>query len=48
MSIIAVWIGKRAATNVLSYGYHRAEVLGAIANVILIWGLTIWLIYEAI
>jgi len=31
-----------------SYGYHRADVLGALATVIIIWGLLIWLIIEAI
>jgi zinc transporter 2 len=32
----------------MSYGYHRSEVIGALGSVILIWGLTIWLVYEAI
>lgn len=31
----------------MSYGYHRAEVIGAMASVILIWGLTAWLVTEA-
>lgn len=26
----------------------RAEIIGALSSVILIWGLTLWLIYEAI
>lgn len=29
-------------------GYYRAEIVGAMSSVILIWGLTIWLVYEAI
>ena len=32
----------------LSYGYHRSEVIGALCSVAIIWGLTIWLLYEAI
>jgi zinc transporter 2 len=32
----------------LSYGYHRAEVLGALCSVLLIWGLLGWLLKEAI
>lgn len=32
----------------MSYGYHRAETIGALASIVLIWGLTIWLIWEAI
>lgn len=31
----------------MSFGYHRAEVIGALASIILIWGLTILLLYEA-
>jgi len=32
---------------VLTYGYHRAEIIGAMASVIIIWVLTIWLLVEA-
>lgn len=32
----------------MSFGYHRAEILGALASVLLIWGLIIWLFIEAI
>ena len=28
-------------------GYHRAEILGAMASIFLIWGLLVWLNYEA-
>ena len=31
----------------MSYGYHRAEVLGALASIIIIWCLTLILLYEA-
>jgi len=31
----------------MSFGYHRAEIIGALVSVNLIWGLTIWLLYEA-
>jgi zinc transporter 2 len=32
----------------MSFGYHRAEVLGALASIVLIWGLLVWLFVEAI
>ena len=48
ISILSIWIGKKSASNTMSYGYHRAEVLGALASVVLIWGLTIGLVYEAV
>lgn len=31
----------------MSFGYHRAEVIGTLVSIIFIWGLTIWLLYEA-
>lgn len=32
----------------MSYGFHRSEIIGALGSVALIWGLTIWLVYEAL
>jgi Co/Zn/Cd efflux system component len=32
----------------MSFGYHRAEILGAFASILLIWGIIIYLIIEAI
>ena len=48
ISLAALFIGQRSPTNKLTYGYVRAEIIGALTSVILIWGLTLWLIYEAI
>ena len=48
LSIFALYIGLGDPSKTLSYGYQRAEVIGALTSIILIWGLTLWLIYEAI
>ena len=48
ISIFSLWLGKQPSTKNLSYGYHRAEVIGAMGSIILIWGLTIWLVVEAV
>jgi zinc transporter 2 len=32
----------------MSFGYHRAEILGALASIMLIWGIIIYLFIEAI
>ena len=48
LSIISLYIGRQPATKTLSYGYGRAEVIGALASIMVIWVLTIWLVYEAI
>lgn len=47
ISIVSIYISRKGATHKMSYGYHRAEVIGALVSVCLIWGLTIWLLYEA-
>ncbi len=48
ISIFSIWIGTRPASKNMSYGYHRAEIIGALGSVVFIWGLTIWLIWEAL
>jgi len=48
ISYFAIYMGTRPANNQMSFGYHRAEILGALASVLLIWGLIIWLFIEAI
>ena len=48
ISMISIIISRNKPTFKLSYGYHRAEVIGAICSVLLIWGLTAWLVHEAI
>ncbi len=47
-SLSAVWLSEKAATTRLTFGYHRYEILGAVASVVLIWAITGVLIYEAI
>ena len=48
ISIFALWLATRAPTSRLSFGFHRAEILGALISVLLIWLLTGILVYEAI
>jgi len=47
ISMISIWIGKKAATSKNSFGYHRAEVLGALVSIIVIWLMVVWLSWEA-
>jgi zinc transporter 2 len=47
ISMFSIWIARKPASDSMSYGYHRSEIIGALGSVILIWGLTIWLVYEA-
>lgn len=48
ISIASLFIAKLPASSFMSYGYHRAEIIGALLSVALIWGLTIWLVFEAV
>ena len=47
ISILSIQYGLRAPNRTNTYGYHRSEVLGALASILIIWGLVIALIYEA-
>jgi len=48
ISMFSIIISRRKPTKSLSYGYYRCEVIGALLSVFLIWGITAWLVYEAI
>ncbi|OQR87454.1 Cation Diffusion Facilitator (CDF) Family [Achlya hypogyna] len=48
ISLFAIWIQTFPASSKMSYGFHRAEILGAIVSVLVIWVLTGFLVYAAI
>jgi len=48
ISMVSLYIALRPANKTLTFGYHRAEVIGALSSVLIIWCLTVWLIFEAI
>ncbi|XP_078580884.1 proton-coupled zinc antiporter SLC30A2-like isoform X1 [Branchiostoma floridae x Branchiostoma japonicum] len=48
ISLGALWIGSRQPTHKMTFGYYRAEVLGALVSVLIIWLLTGILVYEAV
>jgi cation diffusion facilitator family transporter len=48
ISILALNIAKYPPDKKYTFGYHRAEVVGALASVALIWVLTILLLAESI
>jgi cation diffusion facilitator family transporter len=48
ISIFAIYISKFPPTNKFTYGFHRAEIVGAIASVFLIWILTTLLLIESL
>jgi cobalt-zinc-cadmium efflux system protein len=48
LSLFAIWVARRPFTKVMSFGYHRAEILGALASGLAIWLISGFLVYEAI
>lgn len=47
ISLAAIYLSHRPSTATHTFGYHRAEVLGALFSIFLIWGLTLLLVMEA-
>ncbi|MCH9613390.1 MAG: Metal cation efflux system protein CzcD [Chlamydiia bacterium] len=48
ISLTVLKISMRPSTAKLTFGYGRAEVLGALGNALTLWGLVAVLVYEAI
>ena len=48
ISLSAVWMADRPRTARATFGYHRVEIVGAMASVLLIWVLTAALCVEAV
>jgi len=48
LSLFAMWLSGQSPTSQMSFGFHRAEILGAVTSVLMIWALTGILVYEGI
>eukprot|EP00276_Gloeochaete_wittrockiana_P002974 CAMPEP_0184656854 /NCGR_PEP_ID=MMETSP0308-20130426/16804_1 /TAXON_ID=38269 /ORGANISM="Gloeochaete witrockiana, Strain SAG 46.84" /LENGTH=402 /DNA_ID=CAMNT_0027094165 /DNA_START=174 /DNA_END=1382 /DNA_ORIENTATION=+ len=48
LSLFAAWLAKRPSTSKMSFGFHRAEILGAVLSALTIWLLAGILIQAAI
>ena len=47
LSLLAINLAKKKSSDKYSYGYIRAESLGALFSIIIIWVLTFWILLEA-
>lgn len=47
LSLFAVWISRRPPTSARSYGYHRTEILAALANAATLIAISVWICVEA-
>jgi cobalt-zinc-cadmium efflux system protein len=48
LALLTLWISTRPASGVKTFGYLRAEILGALANGLFLWLLVIFIWYEAV
>ncbi|KIO75787.1 cation transporter [Pedobacter lusitanus] len=47
LALIAINYAERKATAERTYGYYRAEILAALANAVVLIGISIYILYEA-
>ncbi|XP_022821774.1 zinc transporter 2-like isoform X4 [Spodoptera litura] len=48
ISLFSLWVSSRPATRRMPFGWYRAEVIGALTSVLLIWVVTGVLVYMAV
>jgi cobalt-zinc-cadmium efflux system protein len=48
LSLFAIWVSRRPSNSKMTFGYHRAEILGALASGLAIWLIAGILVYESI
>ncbi|XP_067336416.1 proton-coupled zinc antiporter SLC30A2-like [Channa argus] len=47
ISIFSLWVSSRTPTHTMTFGWHRAEVLGVLLSVMSIWAVTAGLVVSA-
>lgn len=47
LALLAIWIGSRPESTERTYGYLRLEILAAVANAVLLFGVAGFILYEA-
>ena len=47
ISLFAITIARRPATATKTYGYHRAEIMAALANGVILVLVAVYIFYEA-
>ena len=47
LALLAIRFAERPATLTKTYGYYRAEVLAALANAVVLIGISLYILYEA-
>uniref|UniRef100_A0A3Q1D9K6 Probable proton-coupled zinc antiporter SLC30A3 n=1 Tax=Amphiprion ocellaris TaxID=80972 RepID=A0A3Q1D9K6_AMPOC len=48
VSIFSLWISSRPQTQNMTFGWHRAEILGMLLSIVSIWAVTVVLVLSAV
>src|SRR5919197_5354683 len=48
LSLFAITVASRSHSGAMTFGYHRAEVLAALANGVALSAISVWVLYEAV
>lgn len=48
LSLFAITMAAKSHSGVMTFGYHRAEVLAALANGVTLAAISVWVLYEAV
>ena len=47
LALVAIWFAQRPPTAAKTFGYYRAEILAALVNALLLFGVSAYIFYEA-
>ncbi len=47
LALFAIWFAGRAPSSGRTFGYLRVEILAAVANAVLLFGVAVFILYEA-
>ncbi len=47
LALFAIWIAQKPATAEKTYGYYRVEILAALANAVILFAISFYILYEA-
>ncbi|HEY1189787.1 MAG TPA: cation diffusion facilitator family transporter [Gemmata sp.] len=47
LALVAVWVARRPPSPARTYGYHRVEILAALANAVVLVLISLYVLYEA-
>lgn len=47
LALFAIWIAQKPVSATRTYGYYRAEILGALLNGVILFGVAFYILYEA-